>query len=390
MVTSSTKLISKGGLHLNVGKAGKPALTINVVAPTPPLVVNSSGRVENLNADLLDGVEASGFALSQHGHSFQNVVTVGNGDENYPTIQAALDSISDAADGNPYLMALSAGTHSIGSSDLAMKPWVSLAGQGRGVTVISGTSGAGVIAANNTTIRDLTIESSDGTATIALENTSTGVVVHDAVLIGSNGSGMNRGLYNHTSGEITLIDVDVEATGGTNTRAVDNNAATATVQGGRITAGNASSINVGVFQQSSGTITVIGSTVDAAGGNDAQTLRNDIGTMNIHGVTVTASGAAVTNYAVRNTNGPMTITGSRLSGVDAIYNTGAGDGITVDHSVIEASGYLVVGVTTGSVSFGSSRVDGGTSLTGTAEVTCVNSYNSDSVAVDTDCVVPGP
>jgi len=64
----ATKLVSKGGLHLNVGKPGNPALTINVVAPAPPMVVNSTGLVTNLNADLLDGMQASAFATPGHAH----------------------------------------------------------------------------------------------------------------------------------------------------------------------------------------------------------------------------------------------------------------------------------------------------------------------------------
>jgi len=73
----ATKLISKGGLVLNVGKAGNPALTINVVGDTPPLQVNSSSLVANLNADLLDGMEAGAFARAEDVHPFILVLPPG-------------------------------------------------------------------------------------------------------------------------------------------------------------------------------------------------------------------------------------------------------------------------------------------------------------------------
>ena len=50
-----TKLVSRGGLVLKVGIPNRSALTLEVVGNEPPMKVNSTGKVANLNADLLDG-----------------------------------------------------------------------------------------------------------------------------------------------------------------------------------------------------------------------------------------------------------------------------------------------------------------------------------------------
>jgi len=53
--TTPTKLVSRGGLFLKVGIASRSALTLEVVGNWPPIKVNSTGKVANLNVDLLDG-----------------------------------------------------------------------------------------------------------------------------------------------------------------------------------------------------------------------------------------------------------------------------------------------------------------------------------------------
>jgi hypothetical protein len=87
--TRATKLVSKGGLHLNVGKPGNPALTINVVAPTPPLVVNSDGMVENLNSDMVDNFDANGLIRA----TFAS--TSDAGDANGDAVSASITAPSD-------------------------------------------------------------------------------------------------------------------------------------------------------------------------------------------------------------------------------------------------------------------------------------------------------
>lgn len=60
-------------------------LISNVASGTPPLVITSSTVVPNLNADKLDGNDASAFALASHAHTVANI----NG------LQTALDNKVD-------------------------------------------------------------------------------------------------------------------------------------------------------------------------------------------------------------------------------------------------------------------------------------------------------
>jgi len=57
-----TRLNTRGGLRIDNFKAGNPALILNVAdVNTPPMLVNSTERVLNLNADLLDGWDHTDF-----------------------------------------------------------------------------------------------------------------------------------------------------------------------------------------------------------------------------------------------------------------------------------------------------------------------------------------
>jgi len=69
-----TRLNTRGGLRIDNFKPGNPALILNTVEATPPMQVSSTGLVSNLNADLLDGLEATGFALSGHDQHVSPVV----------------------------------------------------------------------------------------------------------------------------------------------------------------------------------------------------------------------------------------------------------------------------------------------------------------------------
>lgn len=79
--------------------------TFNIAIGTPPLVITSTDRVVNLNADLLDGNEAAAFALSGHTHSgtYEPVITAGTtaqywrGDKAWQTLnQAAVAGLTTA------------------------------------------------------------------------------------------------------------------------------------------------------------------------------------------------------------------------------------------------------------------------------------------------------
>lgn len=74
--------------------------------------------------------------------------------------------ITDADEDNPYLIRLGPGTYNVGSSGLVMKPWVSIEGSGESATKIAASAGSGslpasaggIVGADNTELRFLTVE----------------------------------------------------------------------------------------------------------------------------------------------------------------------------------------------------------------------------------------
>ena len=80
-----TRLKGKGNPTLRlINWNARPALELRVTAGTPPMAVNSTGVVDNLNADLLDGMEAASlhsgrteFFLMMAGGEVETVITHG-------------------------------------------------------------------------------------------------------------------------------------------------------------------------------------------------------------------------------------------------------------------------------------------------------------------------
>jgi len=64
-----TKVTTKNGVLFRTTRAGTPAITLDVVPGTPPLQVNSSVKVSNLNADRVDGMHGSWLVRAAHASS---------------------------------------------------------------------------------------------------------------------------------------------------------------------------------------------------------------------------------------------------------------------------------------------------------------------------------
>lgn len=117
---------------------------------TPPLSVASTTRVDGLNADLLDGQEASAFTPAA-----ERVLWVSPSGGDFSSVQAALDSITDASASNRYLVRVGPG---IFTEPVTMKPFVDVEGSGEGVTTLRAFADATVTGASNAELRDLTVE----------------------------------------------------------------------------------------------------------------------------------------------------------------------------------------------------------------------------------------
>ncbi|HSL81275.1 MAG TPA: hypothetical protein VLF66_00780 [Thermoanaerobaculia bacterium] len=122
---------------------------------TPPLSVSSTTRVENLNADLLDGLDASAFSRKP-----AQILWVSPSGGDFTTLQGALDSITDASASKPYLVRVGPGIY---VGQVVMKPFVDIEGSGEGVTILRAFAfGATVTGASKAELRDLTVENFGG------------------------------------------------------------------------------------------------------------------------------------------------------------------------------------------------------------------------------------
>jgi hypothetical protein len=86
------------------------ALDLNVQSGEPPMTVNSTTRVTNLNSDRLDGQNASAFA------SYERTVIVSPAGTNAQNGQALLDALSpikDSSASKPYLLYLEPATYDL-------------------------------------------------------------------------------------------------------------------------------------------------------------------------------------------------------------------------------------------------------------------------------------
>ena len=97
----------------------------------------------------------------------ENVRVVAKSGGDYSTVQAAIDSITDATVNNPYLVWIAPGVY---AEMVTMQAHVYVQGAGQGATVISSSAATGawppntgtVILAADTTLRDVTVLNTGG------------------------------------------------------------------------------------------------------------------------------------------------------------------------------------------------------------------------------------
>jgi hypothetical protein len=194
---------------------------------------------EAVNADTVDGLHAE-----ELGTHYQNVLVVAKSGGDYASVQAAIDSIDDAAPDNAYLVWAAPGVY---EEQVTLKPYVHLQGAGQDVTVITSDVSTGVwppdqgtlALASNASLRDLTVENTglgDVNAALLATPGVEGTVVAD-VTARALGSGVaNTGIAvvgsptrvtlqqvtalaenasDHNSGLTALTGVDAVLRGGT-------------------------------------------------------------------------------------------------------------------------------------------------------------------------------
>ena len=159
------------------------------------------------DADTVDGYQA--FELQNH---YQNVIIVAQSGGDFTSIQAAVDSITDASESNPYLIWIAPGVY---QETVTMKQDIHLQGAGQKVTIITSSvtnsglvpSEATLTLAGGVTVRDLTLVNiGSGNHNVALLERwgAAGILIED-VSIRTEGVGSNNyGVFYLCLGRLVL------------------------------------------------------------------------------------------------------------------------------------------------------------------------------------------
>jgi len=370
---------------------------------------------EAADADTVDGLHAS-----QLGTHYQNVVIVAKSGGDYASVQAAIDSITGAAAGNPYLVWVAPGVY---DEQVTMKPYVHLQGAGQEATVISSTASssgwpptqATLLLASDTSLRDLTVgNSGTGNYTVALLATAgmtrtlvadvtaraqgggtnnyaivlsgsgTGVTLQQVTALSENGSS-NHGLYNYDAATATLRGGSFTGRGGSHGRGIYNHGSSTTLEAESVTAlgENGSSGNHGLYNDGGAAATLRGGSFTGRGGSSAFGIHNygSETTLEAEGVTAQGENGSSHNYGLGNSaaaaatlrGGSFTARGGTYA--RGIYNYGS-------DTTLEAESVSALGEN-GSDNFGlyngeAAAVLRGGSFSGRAGASAYGIYNTGS------------
>jgi hypothetical protein len=269
---------------------------------------------------------------------YAGVVVVAKSGGDYTSVQAAMDSITDAGAENAYLVWVAPGVY---SEMVTMKPYVHLQGAGQEATVIHSTASSSTATpsqatlqlASDTSLRDLTVGNEGvGMYNVALLATTgtTGTLVAD-VTARAQGSGTeNYAVYLSGSGTgVTLQQVSALAENGIYNASLRNSGgAAATLRGGSFTGRGGSwargidnwgsgttleatdvrvlaesgSTNYGLYNTDGAAATLGGGSFTGRGGSQARGIFSDSNGTTVEAANVTAlgEGGSYENYGLYN------------------------------------------------------------------------------------------
>jgi len=241
------------------------------------------------------------------GYARTLVVAASGGD--FTSVQAAVNSITDASATNPYLVWIAPGIY---AETVTLKPYVHLQGAGRDVTVLQGNitddngspvDKATLILDSNTSVRDLSVTNTGSSGQtrvgILVPMGKSNVRIADVTV--SSGGTANSSVAVWLTGAATLENVTATASGGT------------------------------VF-------------------NGAVMLKDYVVTpgapleVYLHGGTYTASGTNAIGININDSSSRMVINNARVAATEALYSDGW---IEVYHSRLEAPTHVVVNTQAG-------------------------------------------
>ncbi|HEX2742576.1 MAG TPA: hypothetical protein VHM69_19205 [Rubrobacter sp.] len=330
---------NRGGAALDL-RVGSPTVPANDVVP---MKVNSTKKVDNLNADEIDGLDSTNLQAK-----YAQTVVVAKSGGDFTSVQAALDSITDASGSKHYLVWIGPGTY---DGRVQMKPFVDIEGAGELATTITAPGGTGFAAgssvvsgANDAELRHLTVENTGGgTDAMAIFNASASPRLSN-VTATAGGAVDNKGVVNASSSP-TMTDVTATASGGNSAFGVANSGGSSPTMTDVSAKGSGADYNVGINNAGSfPTMTDV--SAKAEGGTFARGMENSTSSPKMTDVSVSASGGSTEN-----------------TGVDNYLHSSP----TIRESIISASGTASFGVwghfpddTTSTVTIENSEVKGTT------------------------------
>jgi hypothetical protein len=235
--------------------------------------------------------------------NYAQVVVVAKSGGDYTSVQAAIDSITDAAAGKPYLVWVAPGVY---NETVVMKPYVHLQGAGQEATTINSTTTnstfpptqATLVLARNTSLRDLTVGNagtdSRNVALLATDSTTEtlvadvtaqaqgagtsyyaiffpgggmGIALQDVTALSENGSGNNFGLYISNGTAATLGGGSFTGRGGTRGYGIYTRGSSTTLDAEGVTAlgENGTTENFGLYNYDWTATTLRGGSFTARG-----------------------------------------------------------------------------------------------------------------------------
>jgi hypothetical protein len=247
--------------------------------------------------------------------NYAQVVVVAKSGGDYTSVQAAIDSITDAAADKPYLVWVAPGVY---NETVTMKPYVHLQGAGQEATAINSTATnssfpptqATLVLAQNTSLRDLTVGNagtgSRNAALLATDSTTQTLVADVTARAQGAGTSYYAIFFPGGGMGITLQDVTAlsENGSGNNFGLYISNGTAATLRGGSFT-GRGGNRGYGIYNRGSNT-TLDAEGVTALGENGATEnfgLYNyDWTATTLRGGSFTARGAGSTTRGIYNLN----------------------------------------------------------------------------------------
>ncbi|MCD6344751.1 MAG: hypothetical protein J7M17_04005, partial [Anaerolineae bacterium] len=255
-----------------------------------------------------------------------NVIMVAQSGGDYTSVQAAIDSITDAAADNPYLVWVAPGVY---NETVTMKPYVHLQGAGQEATVITSTATTGawppdtgtLVLTDHVSLRDLTVGNSGtgsrNVALLAMDGTTQTLVTDVTARVQGAGISNNYASFLTGSGTgVTLSDVTALAeNGGSNYGLYNYNGAAATLHGGSFTGHRGSSNNYGLYNDH-GAATLRGGSFTGRGGNDARGIYNRYSGTTLEAENVTGLGENASNFnsGLCNSSAAATLRGGSFTG----------------------------------------------------------------------------